>query len=243
MPRKARYFLWVLIVSLVVVAGATIFSYLFMPALLERAVSARLQEQFGLEEQPHVDLREEPPPSAPGTFSGGRVEMRGAEFGGVRTSETVIGLDPLGLDLAGSVATGSLRTEEPLSGTLRTTLSETEVSRLAREQADVPVRSVSLEEGEVVVGSEATVMGFEVPLTARGPILLRGGGIVFEPRRLSAAGVALPDELSEELLSDASFAFGSEEVPYGANLTGVEAREGRLVLSGEIEEIPLGGGG
>jgi hypothetical protein len=169
--------------------------------------------------------------------------MRGPEFGGVRTSETVIGLDPFGLDLAGSVAAGGLRTEEPLSGTLRAELSEAEVSRLARERASVPVRSVSLEEGEVVVGSVASVMGFEVPLSARGPILLCGEEIVFEPRRLSASGVELPQELSEEVLAGASFAFGPGELPYGATLTGVEAREGRLVLSGDIAEIPLGSGG
>jgi hypothetical protein len=233
--------LWTLVVALILVAGAVIFAYLFLPTLLERAVSAQLREQYGLEERPHVDLRGEPPPSAPGSFSGGRIEMRGAEFDGVRTSETVIELDPFELDLAGSVAAGGLRSEGPVSGTLGAELSEAEVARLAREQADVPVRSVSLEDGEVVVGSAARLMGFEVPLSARGPVLLRGGDLVFEPRRLTASGVPLPDQLAEELLSEASFAFRPEELPYGATLTGVEAREGRLLLSGEMEEIPLGG--
>lgn len=242
MSRKAALLLWTLVVVLIVAAGVAVFAYLFLPTLLERAASARLQEQFGLETAPTVDLRGEPPPSAPGSFSGGRIEMRGAEFDGVRTSETVIELAPFELDLAGSVASGGLRSEEPVSGTLRAELSEAEVLRLAREQPDVPVRSVSLEDGEVVVGSVTRVMGFEVPLTARGPISLRGGNLVFEPRRLSASGVPLPDELSDELLSKASFAFRPEELPYGARLTGVEVREGRLVLSGEMEEIPLGGG-
>ena len=242
MPRKARFFLWPLVVFLIVAAVVVIFSYLFLPILLERAVSAQLQEQFGLESAPTVDLRGELSPSAPGSFSGGRIEMRGAEFDGVRTSETVIELDPFELDLAGSVAAGGLRSEEPVSGALRTGLSEAEVSRLAREEAQVPVRSVSLEEGEIVVESVTRVMGFEVPLSARGPILLRGGDLVFEPRRLSASGVPLPDELSDELLADASFAFRPEDLPYRAMLTGVEAREGRLVISGEMGGIPLGGG-
>jgi hypothetical protein len=242
-PRKARFLLLTLAVFLVIAAGLVIFAYLFLPPLLERAASARLQEQFGLQERPRVDLQGEPPPSGPGSFSGGRIEMRGAEFDGVRTNETVIGLDPFELDLAGSLAAGGLRTEGPVFGTLRAELSEAEVSRLARQQANVPVRSVSLEEGEVVVGSVARVMGFDVPLSARGSVLLRGGEIVFEPRRLSASGVELPEELSEELLAGTSFAFGTEELPYGARLMGVEAREGRLVLSGEIEEIPLRSGG
>lgn len=243
MPRKARYLLLTLAAFLVIAASVVIFSYLFLPAMMERAASERLQEQLGLQDRPHVDLTVEPPPSAPGSFSGGRIEMRGAEFGGVRTSETVIGLDPFELDLAGSVAAGGLKSEEPLSGTLRAELSEAEVSRLAREQSSVPVRSVSLEEGEVVVGSVARVIGLEVPLSARGGISLRGESLVFEPRHLSASGVPLPEGLSEELLSEASFAFRAEDLPYGATLTDVEAREGRLVLSGEIEEIPLGSGG
>jgi hypothetical protein len=240
-PRKASFFLWPLAVFLIGAACVAVFAYVLLPALLERAVSAQLQEGFGLESAPTVDLRGEPPPSAPGTFSGGRIEMRGAEFDGVRTSEAVIGLDPFELDLVGSVAAGGLRSQEPVSGTLGAELSEAEVSRLAREQADVPVRSLSLREGEVVVGSVTRVMGFEVPLSARGSISLRAGDLVFEPRRLTASGVPLPDQLSEELLSEASFAFRPEELPYGAELTGVEAREGRLLLSGEMEEIPLGG--
>ena len=241
MPRKTPFFLWPLVVLLIFAACVAAFAYVLLPILLERAVSARLQEGFGLERAPTVDLRGEPPPSAPGSFSGGRIEMRGAEFDGVRTSEAVIELDPFELDLIGSVAAGGLRSEEPVSGTLGAELSGAEVSRLARGQADVTLRRVSLEEGEVVVGSVTSVMGLEVPLSARGPILLRGGNLVFEPRRLTASGVPLPDQLAEELLSDASFAFRPEELPYGATLTGVEAREGRLLLSGEMEEIPLGG--
>lgn len=242
MPRKAPLVLWPLAVFLIAAAGTAICFYALLPTLLERAVSEQLQEQFGVEERPQVDLRGEPPPSMPGSFSGGRIEMQGAEFDGVRTSDTVMDLDPFDLDLADSVAAGALRSEEPLSGTLRAELSEVEVSRLAREEADVPVRSVQLEEGEVVVGSVTRVLGLEVPLSARGPITLRGDSLVFEPRELSASGVPLPEGLSEELLSEASFAFRPEELPYGATLTGVEAREGRLVLSGEIENIPLGGG-
>lgn len=226
---------------MIVAAVVAICSYVFLPTFLERAVSAQLQEQFGLEERPQVDLRGEPPPSMPGSFSGGRIEMRGAEFDGVRTSDTVIDLDPFALDLADSAAAGALRSEEPVSGTLRAELSEAEVSRLAREEAGVPVRSVQLEEGEIVVGSVTRVFGLEVPLSARGPISLRGGNLVFEPRQLSASGVPLPEGVSKELLSEASFAFRPEDLPYGANLTGVEAREGRLVLSGEMESIPLGG--
>ena len=240
MPRKASFALWPVAIFLIVAAVVVVFSYALLPSILERAASEQLQQRFGLEERPRVDLLSEPPPSMPGSFSGGRIEMRGAEFDGVRTSGTSIDLDPFELDLASSVAAGALRSEEPLSGTLRAELSEAEVSRLAREEADVPVRSVQIEEGEIVVESVTRVFGLEVPLSARGPISLRGGNLVFEPRQLSASGVPLPDQVSDELLSEASFRFRAGDLPLGAVLTGVEAREGRLVLSGEIEGIPLG---
>lgn len=238
MPGKTTSLLWP--VALLVVAVAA--SYLLLPVLLERLVADQVREGFGLEAAPGVDLQGEPPPSLPGRFSGGRVSMRGAEFDGVRTSTTVIDLGSFRLDLLGSIASLALRTEEPPSGTLRVELSEEEVARLARQEADVPVRSVDLEEGSVVVGSEARGLGVEVPLSVRGDLYFRDGALHFEPRRLSAAGVPVPEELADRLLAGAGFEHTPEGLPYEAEITGAEAREGRLLLSGEVERVPLGGG-
>jgi hypothetical protein len=240
-PRKTSFLLrpvLLLVVGVLAVAGA----YLLLPALLERLVAAQVREGFGLEAAPEVDLRGELPPSPPGRFSGGRISMRGAEFDGVRTTSTVIDLDPFRLDLPGSVASLALRSEEPPSGTLRAELSEEEVARLAREEADVPVQSLDLEEGGVVVGSTARALGLEVPVSVRGDLSFRGEALVFEPRRLSAAGVPVPEQLADQLLAGAGFSYRPEGLPYGAEISDVQAREGRLILSGEIERIPLGGG-
>ncbi|HSL00528.1 MAG TPA: DUF2993 domain-containing protein [Rubrobacteraceae bacterium] len=226
-----------------VVVLAIVGSYVLLPALLERLVADRLQEQLGLRSAPEVELRGEPPPRPPGSFSGGSVTARGAEFDGVRPSTTVVDLGPFNLDLPASIAAGAPRSEEPPSGTLRVELPEEEVARLARREADVPVRSVDLRKGEVVVGSEVRALGARVPLSVRGELSFRGGALRFEPRGLSAAGVPVPDELADRLLAEAGFEYIPQGLAYGAEITGAEVREGRLILNGELERIPLGGGG
>jgi hypothetical protein len=226
----------------VLVLVAIVGSYVLLPALLERLAAGRLQEQLGLRSAPEVELRVEPPPSLPGGFSGGSVTVRGAEFDGVRSSTTVIDLGPFRLDLPSSIAAGAPRSEEPPSGTLRVELPEEEVARLARQEADVPVRSVDLREGEVVVGSEVRGLGVEVPLSVRGDLSFRDGALVFEPRGLSAAGVPVPEELADRLLAEAGFEHILDGLPYEAEITGARVREGRLILNGEVERVPLGGG-
>lgn len=226
----------------VLVLVAVLALYVLLPALLERLAADRLQEQLGLRSAPEVELRVEPPPSPPGSFSGGRVSVRGGEFGGVRPSTTVMELGPFTLDLPASVAARAPRSEEPPSGTLRVELPEEEVARLVRREADVPVRGVDLREGEVVVGSEARALGARVPLSVRGDLSFRDGALRFEPRGLSAAGVPVPGELADRLLAEAGFEYVPEGLPYGAEVTGARVGEGRLVLDGEVERVPLGGG-
>jgi hypothetical protein len=239
--RKASLFL--LLLASLVTAGLLAGAYLLLPVALERLVAAQVREAFDpMRYPPEVELRAEPPPSAPGSFSGGRISMRGAEFDGVLTEIAVIDLEPFELDVPGSVASLALRSEEAPSGALRVELGEEEVARIARQRADVPVRSVELEEGGVVVRSEARALGAEVPLAVRGELSYAGGALVFVPTAISAAGVAVPEELAEKLLEGARFTYTPEGLPYGASVTGAAAREGRLVLTGEVESIPLGGG-
>lgn len=237
---KASLFL--LLLAALVTAGLLAGAYLLLPVALERLVAAQVREAFDPMSDPGVELRAEPPPSAPGSFSGGRISMRGAEFDGVLTEIAVIDLEPFELDVPGSVASLALRSEEAPSGALRVELGEEEVARIARQKADVPVRSVELEEGGVVVRSEARALGVEVPLAVRGELSYGDGALVFVPTEISAAGVAVPEELAEKLLEGARFTYTPEGLPYGASVTGAAAREGRLVLTGEVESIPLGGG-
>lgn len=239
MPEKARGSRLLLAAGVVIVAllaGA----YLLLPVALERLVAAQVRSGFDLEGGPEVDLHAQWPPSPPGSFSGGRIVMPGAKFEGVQTETTVIDLEPFELDLASSLANLAPRSEEPPSGALRAELGEGEVARLVRQATDVPVRGVQLEDGAVAVRSEAEALGVEVPLSVWGNLTLNKGALVFEPEDITAAGLAVPDELAEGLLEGARFEYVPEKLPYGATLTGAEAREGTLVLTGEVDSIPLG---
>ena len=69
---------------------------------------------------------------------------------------------------------------------------------------------------------------------------MRDGELIFEPRGLTAAGIKVPDELADRLLSGTSFEYSLDRLPYQTTITSVEAQEGRIILSGRVPSIPLG---
>jgi hypothetical protein len=69
---------------------------------------------------------------------------------------------------------------------------------------------------------------------------LRNGELIFEPQGLTAAGIEVPDELADRLLSGTSFEYSLDRLPYQTTITGVETGEGRIILSGRVPSIPLG---
>ena len=224
--------------ALIFLAASVVGTYTFLPPLAERIVARNVEEGLGLGERPQVDLHSDPPPSMlAGRFSGGRISVEDADLGDVRAGRVAIDLDPFDLDVLGSVRGGALRIEEPLSGTLRAVVSEEEISRLTKEEASVPVQDLELEEDLVLVRSEATVLGFDVPIEVQGTLTLRGGTLVFEPRRVSALGAPV----REQLLAGADFTYPLRGLPRGARISGVEIADGHLVLSGELERIPVNG--
>jgi hypothetical protein len=242
MRKKAPYGPALLLVAAAVVLLLLVGTYTFLPPLVERMVARSVQQGLGLEERPQVELRSDPPPEMlAGRFSDGRISLGDADLGDVRAEQVAVDLDPFDLDLMASILGGRIESEEPPSGTLRAEVPEEEVSRLAKAGADVPVRDVELEEGRVVVRSEASVLGFDVPISVQGSLAVRGGDLVFQPRRVSALGTPLPEELVREFLSGTDFSYPLRGLPYGVEVTGVEAARDRLVLSGEIRRIPVGG--
>jgi len=226
----------ILFAAAVVLVG----TYTFLPPLVERVVARNIQREHGLEESPRVELRSDPPPEMlAGRFSGGRISVGSTDLGDVRAERAVMDLDPFDLDMLGSVVGGALTSEEPLSSTLQAEVSEEEVSRLAKARTAFPVRDVELEEDWVVVMSEVSALGVEIPVSVQGSPALRGGEFVFEPRKVSALGRPVPEQLVEQLLAGADFAYPLGGLPYGAEITGVEVAEDRLFLSGEMERIPI----
>jgi hypothetical protein len=240
---KRAAFPWFALVTLLLAYAAVVLigTYTFLPPLIEGAVARSVQDRLGLEETPGVELERGPPPEMlAGRFSGGGVSLGGADLGGVRAEQVALALDPFDLDVLRSLSAGAVAAEEPLSGTLRATLSEREALRLVQAGADVPVRDLQLQEGQMVVESEAPVLGMQVPVSLQGGLLLRGESLVFEPRRVSALGAEVSEELADQVLEGTNLSYPLEGMPYGAEITGTEVAENRLILSGELRRIPLG---
>ncbi len=232
-----------LVLILIAAAVLVVGTYTFLPPMLEGKVASNVQDSLSLGTTPEVDLRSDPPPAMlAGRFSGGNVSLGATDLGGVRAETVGLELDPFDLDVPASVRSGALRSERPLSGTLRAELSEAEVSRLVRSGSDVPIEDLRLGPDGVTVRSAATAFGFEVPVIVEGDLVLSGGELVFEPRRTTALGTAVPDEFSDQLLEQADLSYPLEGLPYGAEVTSVEVQTGRLVLAGQIERLRLGDG-
>lgn len=217
-------------------------AYAVVPAILEGYVARDVQGRLGLSETPEVDLTSDPAPLMfLGQFSGGRVVLPAARAGNVRPDEVAIDLDPFDVDVLGSLSSGTLRTEEPITGDLRVELSEAEVNRIASSRVTAfSITGVDLREGSVLVRSEASAFGVSVPVGIEGRVEARDGSLVFLPYRAQALGTTLPEELSGPLLDGTSFVYPLGEQFGGSMVTGVELRENQAILTGELGELPVG---
>ncbi len=215
--------------------------YTFLPSLLEYGVARDAQNHLGVEKRPEVKLRSDPPLEIlRGEFAGGRIALKNSDLGGVRAENARVDLDPFDIDVWATMKNGRVISREPLSGELRVEVSEDEVARLAGARSERPVTGIDVKQSGAVVGSEARVLGAEVPVSVQGDLGLRDEALVFEPQGLEAAGVPVPDELADRMIDGADFGYPLDRLPYQARITGVETAEGRLVLNGRVPGIPLG---
>jgi hypothetical protein len=215
--------------------------YTFLPSLIEYAVATDVQNQLGIEKQPQVRLKSDPPLAMlEGEFTGGRIAMRNVDLGGVRAERASIDLDPFDIDVWDTMKNGRVVDRQPLSGALEIEVSEDEIARLAQKNSEMPVKSVKVERGGVIIGSEASALGNRFPVSVEGDLAVNGGDLVFEPGSLEAAGVPVPDELADQLLAGANFEYSLDRLPYQTNITDVKTEEGKIVLDGRVPSIPLG---
>ena len=215
--------------------------YSFLPSLIEYAVATDVQNRLGIEKQPEVRLRSDPPLAMlKGEFSGGRIAMRNVDLGGVRAEKASIDLDPFDIDVWDTMKNGRVVDRKPLSGALEIEVSEDEISRLAQKDSEMPVRSVKVQKDRVLIGSEASALGTQFPVSVKGDLAVAEGDLVFEPGSLEAAGVPVPDELADQLLSGANFEYSLDRLPYQTTINRVATDEGRIVLDGRVPSIPLG---
>jgi hypothetical protein len=215
--------------------------YTFLPSLIEYAVATDVQNRLGIEKQPEVRLKSDPPLAMlKGEFSGGRIAMRNVDLGGVRAEKASIDLDPFDIDVWDTMKSGRVVDREPLSGALEIEVSEDEISRLAQKASGMPVASVKVQRDGVLIGSEASALGTQFPVSVEGDLAVEDGDLVFEPASLEAAGVPVPDELADRLLAGADFEYPLDRLPYQTTINRVETEEGRIVLDGRVPSIPLG---
>jgi hypothetical protein len=215
--------------------------YTFLPTLLEYAVARDVKARLGIEKQPDVELKSDPPlRMLAGEFSGGRVVMKNTDLGNVTATRARIDLDPFDIDVWATMREGRVVAREPLSGDIRVAVPESEVSRLAKAGSEVPIEGLDVQEGGVIARSEVSVLGRRFPASIEGEPALRDGELIFEPRGLTAAGVRVPDELADRLLAGTSFEYPLDRLPYQTTITSVEAQEGRIILSGRVPSVPLG---
>jgi LmeA-like phospholipid-binding len=215
--------------------------YTFLPTLLEYAVARDVKARLGIEKQPDVELKSDPPlRMLAGEFSGGRVVMKNTDLGNVTATRARIDLDPFDIDVWATMREGRVLAREPLSGDIRVAVPESEVSRLAKTGSEVPIEGLDVQEGGVIARSEVSVLGRRFPASIEGEPALRDGELIFEPRGLTAAGVRVPDELADRLLAGTSFEYPLNRLPYQTTITNVEAQEGRIILSGRVPSVPLG---
>ena len=215
--------------------------YTFLPSLLEYAVARDVKARLGVEKQPDVKLKSNPPlRMLAGEFSGGRIVMKNTDLGNVTATMARIDLDPFDIDVWATIRKGHMVDRDSLSGDLRVDVPEREVSRLAKAGSEIPVQDVDVQRDGVVVRSEVSVLGVRFPVSIEGEPGLRDGELIFEPQGLTAAGVKVSDELADRLLAGTSFEYPLDRLPYQSRITDVEAEDGRIILSGRVPSIPLG---
>ena len=235
--------LWLVVCGggLVLCLIALLSTYTFLPSLLGNMFEESIKNEMDLQTTPEISLKSEPPPTIlAGNFTKGQVALGGADFGGVRPRKVTIDLDPFDLNVLKSIGGGGFVSREPLSGDLRMEISEKEVTRISDSASqDVAIEDVELEKGEVTIRSSTQLLGVDVPVAVQGGLEIQNQQLVFEPSRVSAFGIQLPDRLAQELLSEADFSYPLEDLPYDASISGIEVRKDYLILSGRLESIPL----
>lgn len=232
-----------LFLTLIVVAALVLaLPYFVLPTVLENLVARDVQDRLGLAERPEVDLESDPQwEMLLGEFSNGTVSIGGSDLGGVRAEDVSMDLDPFGVDVPESVQSQTAVTEGPISGRVRLRVSEEEVSRLAGQNAEVPVNGVDLRRDGVTVESEASFLGATFPLTVEGGVGVDGDALVFRPGTVRAAGMTVPSDLADSLLAGTAFRYPVEGLPYGAEITDARTVDGAVVLTGRVSGLELGG--
>jgi hypothetical protein len=112
---------------------------------------------------------------------------------------------------------------------------------LAHAGSSAPVQDIEFEDDQVLL---RLALGFGSPTSVLGRLFLQDELLIFEPQQVEEAPVLVT---VEQVLAVTGFAyptsglpFAEYGLPFGVQASGVEVRKDRVILSGEIQKIPLG---
>lgn len=222
----------------VLVAAAIVLSspYTFLPHLLGGVFARSIERQMNLPKAPDIALKSDPPyKMLVGKFSRGRIVIRKASFGNVQPDWVKINLAPFDLNMIESLASGDLKSREPISGKARMELSQREVNRIVASRIKtLPIGSINLEKGGVLLRTRIELLNTSIPISVGGRLGVRDNALIFRPDRVSAFGFAVPENLSKRFLIGAEFSYRLRDLPLKAKITGIRVLKDHLILSGDI---------
>jgi hypothetical protein len=96
------------------------------------------------------------------------------------------------------------------------------------------VQDIQLEKNEVVL---KLALGFVSPVSVRGRPLLQNGTVVFEPQQVVAAPAGVTPT---QVFAFTRFSYPVSGLLFGAQASGLQVRKDHVMLSGTIQNIPLG---
>ncbi len=205
-----------------------LFSYLVLPALIERRLAANLQQEYGLDGKPEVLLSSGFPP---GLLLGrvDRIEVRIDQMIQEGTLLRDIRMDLEGVDVS---LLSILRGE--LEGEIRTTSLRAEVPEesineyLQRHDPEWGSGEVEIRPGEVAYRRMDAVFGF--PASVSLDVQVSGPRTVeVVPERVTVAGFVLPSTLTRSL-PYGRWTLNLGELPLGTELQSVEPSEDALIV-------------
>lgn len=211
-----RALLAVLVLLVVVLGGVALVADPVAEGIAEDRVAAALQDAGALAGAPQVDVTGWPflTQAVAGTYDEVRVGLTAADLGqpeGTRADVTLRGVHvPLSDALSGSVQEVPV---DRVDGTA--TLSYALLSRELGADTTLERAGDGLR-----VTRTVEVLGYTVPLTAVGDVLLDGDDLVVEVEEAEAAGVGVPDFVVDRAVGLLDLRY-PVRLPFGLQLSGV----------------------
>ncbi len=209
-----------------VVAG--LYSYLVLPGLIEARLATNLQERYGLEEKPEVEVSSEfPPELLLGRIDHIEVHIDRLRHEGILLREVRIDLEEVNLSML-SILQGDLE-REIHAASLAAEVPEESINDYLREndlgleggEIDVRPQGVVYRSSDAFFGFSASV---ELDLRVAGPYTVE-----VIPQEATVGGFPLPSFLEEPLASGGR-TLTLSELPLNTELMSVEPERNTLVV-------------